>query len=100
MSGGPLASARSRLPAFWVLTLVQLSGWFAYGLSTFLSLPPHMSPAARGPMLATTMGRAAIGLALTLLMLVIYRWLRARRPPIAVTVLAAWGTSAVFGVLW
>lgn len=93
-------ATRPRLSAFWVATLIQVSGWSAYGLSTFLSLSPHMPPHVRGTMLATKMGRAAIGLFLTMVMLVIYRWLRSRRPPIAVTVVSAWATSAVFGVLW
>ncbi|HEU5186480.1 MAG TPA: histidine kinase [Gemmatimonadaceae bacterium] len=99
MMGGLLAT-RPRLSAFWMTTLIQVSGWFAYGLSTFLSLLPHMPPHMRGIMLATKMSRAVIGMALSLVMLMLYRWLRSRRPGIAVTVIAAWATSAVFGVLW
>lgn len=97
---GGLLGTRPRLSAFWMTTLIQFSGWFAYGLSTFLSLLPHMPPHMRGIMLATKMSRAVIGMALSLVLLMLYRWLRSRRPGIAVTVIAAWVTSAVFGVLW
>ena len=90
-----------RLPTFW---LVQLAGWGAYGMSTFLTMLPTLPPSHRLPMLGAKLARAALGLVASLVLHRLYRRLRAAEaPPWAppwATVLATGAACAALGAGW
>ena len=61
---------------FWT---IQIVAWGAYGLSTYLSGLPSLSTTEMVDMLGSKMVRAALGMALSLVLYVLYRRLMERR---------------------
>jgi two-component system LytT family sensor kinase len=82
---------------FW---LVQVAGWTAYGLSTFLTLLPSLPEGQRGTYLAAKLLRAAAGFGASLVLYRLYGWLRERKASPPAVLACALVACGVLGAIW
>lgn len=94
-ASGPVPWSRREL--FWTL---QIGGWAAYGISTYLSVLPDLGSGELLRMAALKAVRTILGFGLSLVAWRIYRRMRDRGLDLRITGAAVLGLSTALGCLW
>lgn len=95
-----VVDASPALARRWSFWAIQLVAWGAYGLLTYLSDLPSLAEAQMLSMLGVKLLRAALGMALSLPLYVLYRQVMMRRASIASIAGVAVVASLLISIVW